>query len=47
MVLYLNTYRIQPPALPTWQACHELWIKKRKKLLKETASKLPLGDDMK
>ncbi|EZA62427.1 Cyclin-dependent kinase [Ooceraea biroi] len=34
------------PQLPTWQDCHELWCKKRKRLLREqqesTAAKMPL-----
>ncbi|EGI60357.1 Cell division cycle 2-like protein kinase [Acromyrmex echinatior] len=34
------------PQLPTWQDCHELWSKKRKRLLREqqegTTTKLPL-----
>jgi len=34
------------PQLPTWQDCHELWCKKRKRLLREqqessTAAKMP------
>lgn len=43
----VRTCRIQPPALPTWQDCHELWIKKRKRLMKENASKHPVGDGVK
>lgn len=34
------------PQLPTWQDCHELWSKKRKRLLREqqesAAAKMPL-----
>lgn len=37
--------RMPAPQLPTWQDCHELWSKKRKRLLREqqesAAAKLP------
>lgn len=37
--------RMPAPQLPTWQDCHELWSKKRKRLLREqqesVAAKLP------
>lgn len=29
------SFRISAPALPTWQDCHELWSKKRKRQLRE------------
>lgn len=28
-------FRIQAPELPTWQDCHELWSKKRKRQMRE------------
>ena len=28
-------FRISAPELPTWQDCHELWSKKRKRRLRE------------
>lgn len=28
-------FRIQAPELPTWQDCHELWSKKRKRQIRE------------
>ena len=38
--------RMPAPQLPTWQDCHELWSKKRKRLLREqqesATTKLPL-----
>ncbi|CAH0772626.1 unnamed protein product [Bemisia tabaci] len=36
--------KMPPPQLPTWQDCHELWSKKRKRLLREQeiAAKQPL-----
>lgn len=29
-----------PPALPTWQDCHELWSKKRRRQLREQQESL-------
>lgn len=34
-LMRLNVFRIQAPELPTWQDCHELWSKKRKKQIRE------------
>lgn len=28
------------PALPAWQDCHELWIKKRKRQIRETINNI-------
>lgn len=39
-------YRIQAPELPTWQDCHELWSKKRKRQIREqqeSTQNLPPG----
>lgn len=30
-------FRISAPELPTWQDCHELWSKKRKRQIREHA----------
>lgn len=38
--MWLMTYifrRISAPELPTWQDCHELWSKKRKRQIREQA----------
>lgn len=32
-----------PPELPTWQDCHELWSKKRRRQLREQQEVLPIG----
>lgn len=33
--LNYDYFRIQAPELPTWQDCHELWSKKRKRQMRE------------
>jgi len=33
----VNPEKMPPPDLPTWQDCHELWSKKRRRQLKEQA----------
>lgn len=40
-------FRISAPELPTWQDCHELWWKKRKKALQNLPPGKPpvLGRD--
>uniref|UniRef100_A0A182WPN8 Uncharacterized protein n=1 Tax=Anopheles minimus TaxID=112268 RepID=A0A182WPN8_9DIPT len=38
--------QLPPPQLPTWQDCHELWSKKRRRQLREqqeSALNLPPG----
>lgn len=42
--LYLfSLYRMPTPQLPTWQDCHELWSKKRRRQLREQQESLPPG----
>lgn len=36
----MRLYRMPPPELPTWQDCHELWSKKRRRQLKEQQESL-------
>jgi hypothetical protein len=38
-------FRLPPPQLPTWQDCHELWSKKRRRQQREQESlaNLPPG----
>ena len=31
------------PTLPTWQDCHELWSKKRRRQLREQQEAMPPG----
>ena len=39
--MYFNLlYRMPPPELPTWQDCHEMWSKKRRRQLKEQQDSL-------
>lgn len=40
MTLDYLIYRIEVPILPTWQDCHELWIKNRKRQMRENAYKI-------
>lgn len=34
-ILKCSPYRMSAPELPTWQDCHELWSKKRRRQLRE------------
>ncbi|KAJ8981732.1 hypothetical protein NQ317_008993 [Molorchus minor] len=36
----INPEQIQAPELPTWQDCHELWSKKRKRQIREQAESM-------
>lgn len=39
-LLIVSLHRMPPPELPTWQDCHELWSKKRRRQLKEQQESL-------
>lgn len=32
------TYRMPIPSLPTWQDCHEMWSKRRRRQLRENTT---------
>lgn len=36
-------FRMPAPTLPTWQDCHELWSKKRRRQLREQQEAMPPG----
>lgn len=38
--IYFSIFRISAPELPTWQDCHELWSKKRKRQIREQAESM-------
>jgi len=33
----VNPEKMEPPNLPTWQDCHELWSKKQRRIKREKA----------
>ena len=42
----VNPDKMPPPDLPTWQDCHELWSKKRRRQMREqneASQTLPAG----
>lgn len=44
--LFYIISRLPPPSLPTWQDCHELWSKRRRRQLRdqqESMMNLPPG----
>lgn len=45
MTVFFFSFRMPAPKLPTWQDCHELWSKKRRRQQREQESlqNLPSG----
>jgi len=41
MEITLYFCRMPTPQLPTWQDCHELWSKKRRRQMREQQESLP------
>jgi len=39
----VNPEQMPAPTLPTWQDCHELWSKKRRRQLREQQESMPPG----